>query len=132
MIDDSTLVVLGILLVHWIGDFVLQTHWMASNKSKNLNALLSHVAVYYVTLVIGTSLLFWYVFGADGSLWAMLTIWWMANGILHFAVDHVTSRINGWLWNKGDYHNFFVSVGFDQFVHYACLFATASWMLGII
>lgn len=129
---DGTLVVLGILFVHWVGDFVLQTHWMATNKSKNMDALLSHVSVYYVTLVLGTGLVFYHLYGADANLWGMLAMWWLINGAAHMAVDFVTSRITSRLWQSGSYHYFFVAVGFDQFLHYACLFMTLSWMLGII
>lgn len=131
MIDDATFLVLGILFVHWVGDFVLQTHWMATNKSRNRDALLSHISVYYLTLVLGTGLLFYHSYGADSSLWGMLVMWWIINGAAHFAVDFVTSRLTSRLWQREDYHNFFVVVGFDQFLHYACLFATLHWMLGL-
>ena len=129
---DALIVTLGILLSHWISDFVLQSDWMARNKSKDIDALLSHVAVYYLSMAFCTGLLFYHLYGADGGLWGWVALWWVANGALHLGVDFVTSRINSHLWAKGDVHTFFVAVGFDQFVHYACLFVTASWMLGVI
>ena len=44
--------------------------------------------------------------------------------ICHTVTDYFTSRLNSKLWAKGDVHNFFVSVGFDQVLHYAQLFLT--------
>lgn len=125
-------IVLGILFSHWVSDFLLQSDWMARNKSKLMDALLSHVAVYYISMSFLTGLMFWYLYGMDWNLWGYITLWWMANGMLHLGIDFVTSRINSKLWANGNMHNFFVAVGFDQFLHYACLFGTASWMLGII
>ena len=42
-----------LLATHWVADFVLQTHWQASNKSKNNVALSRHVLVY--TGVLGAA-----------------------------------------------------------------------------
>lgn len=130
--SDPTLVILAVLVSHWISDFVLQSHWMATNKSKNMDALLSHVAVYYVSMVVCTGTSFYLIFGSEGQLWGMLMLWWLLNGVAHLVVDYVTSRITSRLWSKGDYHNFFVVVGFDQLLHYACLFMTLDWMIGLI
>jgi len=44
--------------------------------------------------------------------------------ICHWITDYFTSRLNSKLWAKGDVHNFFVSVGFDQVLHYIQLFLT--------
>ncbi len=53
-----------------------------------------------------------------------ILVWAVVNGVLHFITDAITSRITSKLWQKNDMHNFFVVVGFDQLVHYACLFIT--------
>lgn len=39
-----------LLIGHLVGDFLLQTHWMAVNKPTKLSALLAHVTLY--TLVV--------------------------------------------------------------------------------
>lgn len=107
--------IMGVIILHWIADFVLQTDWQAKNKSKNNLALGLHVGTY-------TFCLLWYAAlvlpGVVGIIWAL------ANGVAHFGVDYVTSRINTYLWNKGRVHDFFVMVGFDQLIHYACLFGS--------
>lgn len=109
----------GLLATHWVADFVLQTHWQASNKSKNNNALARHVGVYTCVLGIVSVLLF------DLSLpvgWFILV-----NGILHFITDYFTSRASSKLF--GDWHNFFVVIGFDQLIHQITLAVTLIWLL---
>ena len=51
-------------------------------------------------------------------------VWIVVNGALHFVTDAITSRITGYFWAKNDAHNFFVVIGFDQMIHYFCLFGT--------
>lgn len=122
--------ILYILFVHWIADFVLQTDRQAKNKSKNNVALTRHVGTYTLTLFMTMWPWFFTMYTPTMTLFAptgWLITWVAANGILHFATDYVTSRVNTYLWNKGDVHNFFVMVGFDQLIHYACLFGTYTY-----
>jgi hypothetical protein len=107
--------VISIIILHWVADFVIQTDWQAKNKSSNNIALLRHVGTY--TSVISIFAL--YMFPIT------LALFWIAiNAVLHFITDYFTSRLNTYLWNKGRVHDFFVSVGFDQVIHYFCLFGT--------
>ena len=96
-----------ILGIHFVADFVLQSHWMAMNKSKSLIALGAHVAVYtgVVGLILGWS-------------------YGLCNGLAHLLVDFCTSKATAALWKRGEVHWFFVVIGADQFIHYAILFAT--------
>jgi hypothetical protein len=103
-----------ILFAHWVADFICQTHWMATNKSKDWNALYQHVAVYSIVMTIALA---WML----PQLWG---IFFVITFIMHFITDAITSRITAWLWAKGDVHNFFVVVGFDQLIHYATLIGT--------
>lgn len=96
-----------ILLIHWVADFVLQTDWQAKNKSINNNALLTHTGAYSIVWLV--------IFG---PLFGLITF------VTHTVTDYFTSRLNKYLWEKGDVHNFFVSVGFDQVLHYVQLFLT--------
>ena len=127
------LIVAALDFVHWVGDFVLQTHWQSVNKSKRLDALAAHVATY--TAVLFLSSMVW--FGQGAGVWWFVTV----NGALHFATDFLTSRWNARLWFKafpwdgispavcyppqnGTMHNFFVAVGLDQFIHRLTLLVT--------
>jgi Protein of unknown function (DUF3307) len=100
-----------LLVVHWIADFVLQTHWQAQNKSKRLDALARHVFVYTAMLLFMTPIIF-----SHGSYrgWCLFVFF---NGILHFGTDYFTSRWTSRLYIKQDWHNFFVVVGLDQLIH---------------
>jgi hypothetical protein len=126
----SLIEIFSILFIHWFADFVLQTHWQATNKSKDNRALTAHVATYSLVWCL-TIVLFAIVGNHFNGLSAKQLHWspWLMlfpiiTFILHWITDYFTSRLNSKLWAKGDVHNFFVSVGFDQFLHYLQLFIT--------
>lgn len=112
--EISISVLATILLVHWIADFILQTDKQAKGKSKNWGDLLGHTINYSVC---------W---------WAMLLflplhetlIFIGATFICHTITDYFTSRLNSKLWSEQKVHYFFVSVGFDQILHYTQLIIT--------
>ena len=116
-----------LLFVHWIADFVLQTDKQAKGKSKNWSDLLDHTSSYSAT---------WIPFLV---IWAMINNIQLENiapifkfiGITFFAhtiTDYFTSRLNSKLWAEGKVHYFFVSIGFDQLLHYAQLFLTYNYL----
>ena len=118
----SLIVIFSIIFIHWLADFVLQTHWQVSNKSKDNKALLSHTATYAFT---------WYCLGIIWVLFNLgtyhpwsLTLFVLITFVSHTITDYFTSRLNSKLWAKGDVHNFFVNVGWDQVLHYIQLFLT--------
>ncbi len=108
-------VVLIILFVHWLADFVLQTDWQAQNKSKNNIALTLHVLSY---TIVWCFVSLWLLGPAGSSVFAIITF------ITHWFTDYYTSRLNSKLYAAGKIHYFFVSIGFDQFLHYAQLLLT--------
>ena len=111
-----SMLILVALVIHWVVDFVLQSRWMAENKSKSNVALGAHAGVYS----IGMALLAVTILGPTAA-----AIWFtLINGGLHFAVDYCTSRMTSYLWQKKDVHNFFVVIGFDQLVHATILILT--------
>ena len=139
---------LALLVVHWHADFVCQTHWQASNKSKNNVALFEHVAVYGLCLLFATMLIFTEHGPARGFGFVIV------NAVLHFATDWCTSRITSRLFMKQfafvdivmpplligpfekrteprlmmkydfNLHWFFVVVGLDQLIHQLTLAGT--------
>ncbi len=104
-----------ILILHWIFDFILQTDWEAQNKSKSWNALLCHTMTY--SLCWFPCILIWMGF-KEAILFTSITF------LAHTTTDYFTSRLNSRLWKENKVHNFFVSVGFDQILHYVQLFLT--------
>jgi hypothetical protein len=109
----------AVIILHFAFDFVLQSHWMASNKSKSNKALLSHVSVYSIGLVIiaMNCLPPIYIFP-----------WIIFNAVAHFVTDYFTSRASSKLFNK-DWHNFFCIIGADQAIHYMTLFGSMKLMV---
>lgn len=103
----------ALLGIHWIADFVCQTHWQASNKSKDVVALTRHVASYTAVLAVGAAFLI--------SPWSFWVLFVLLNGTLHWLTDYFTSRWTSALWAKQDWHNFFVVIGLDQLIHAATL-----------
>ena len=109
---------LFLMLAHWVGDFVLQSDAIAKGKSKSLDVLFTHVLIY-------TGVMFW-------SACIVMPIqtagrWVVVNAVLHFVTDFLTSKASARLFAKGDVHNGFVVIGFDQFLHLVCL--TLTWAL---
>lgn len=134
MIDILAFFFVSMLVVHWFADFVCQTHWQAINKSKRWDALSKHVLSY--TIVFGLGLIGTFAFFA-GQLFslAMLLHWQnfaiviVANGVLHFITDAVTSRWSSYLWKQQKIHDFFVVIGFDQVIHQLTIFLTLAWLV---
>lgn len=108
---------LTIIFIHWLADFVCQTDWQAKNKSTSNKALISHTLTY--TSMWTSAVILYYLFTGIQLFW-FLPITFVA----HTIQDYFTSRLNKKLLDKGDTHNFFVSIGFDQVLHYVQLFLT--------
>lgn len=108
-------IIFSILIIHWIADFVLQTDWEAQNKSKSWNALLSHTMTYS---------LLWFPIILIVLGFQQAVIFTTITFLAHTITDCFTSRLNSRLWREQKVHNFFVSVGFDQVLHYIQLFLT--------
>lgn len=118
--------IFSIIIIHWVADFVLQTDKQARGKSKNWNDLLSHTASYSLVWFIPSFVMIYY-FHYSPYLWLFSFITF----ICHTVTDYFTSRLNSKLWARGDVHNFFVSVGFDQVLHYVQLFLTFYYLKNV-
>lgn len=110
--------ILGILFVHWFADFVLQTDSQAKGKSKEWGPLLAHTLNYSVVWLL-LSMGYAGITGCKEILFfAPITFF------CHTITDYITSRENAKLWEKNKVHDFFVCIGFDQWLHYVQLFLT--------
>lgn len=112
-------ILLFLLTIHFVADFILQTDWMAVNKSKDWSALFTHVWTY--------SLMFLLAITTVKGLWIGLMFFGLTF-LTHAITDAITSRITSYLWGKGDRHNFFVVIGFDQLIHAWTLALTWSYL----
>lgn len=110
-----------ILIIHFIGDFVFQTDKMAQGKSKNWEDLLNHTMRYTICWI---PFLYW-AKGYNGIEGVnLLGLFLPITFIAHTITDYFTSRLNSKLWQQGKVHWFFVSIKFDQILHYLQLFLT--------
>lgn len=105
-----------ILVNHFFADFIFQNDKMALQKSKSIYWLSIHVLVY--TLCMGATAIGLYALTKQVSLSVLFLV---VNGALHWITDYFTSRLNSRLAQLPTKHWFFVGIGFDQLVHYACL-----------
>jgi hypothetical protein len=94
-----------LMILHFIADFILQSDWMAQNKSKYLYPLFVHCITY------ASCFLFF------GPIFGLITF------ICHFITDFFTSKLNSYLYTKNR-HWFFVGIGADQLIHNITLILT--------
>lgn len=106
----STLLIL--IWLHFVADFILQSDWMARNKSSSNIALAVHVCVYSIPFIL------------IGWVYACV------NGVVHFGVDWITSRLCAKLYKSGKRHEFFVVLGLDQAIHMTTLVITYQYLIG--
>ncbi len=143
---------LTLIVLHFIGDFLLQSDWMATNKSKRWDALAWHVCAYCVPFSV-------WLIATLGVRSVAMTNFIFVTFALHFVTDAITSRITSRLWffqmqggiwiqapytapkhnrelvnpwtpTVGNRHWFFVVIGADQVLHYAALMLTWAWLVG--
>jgi Protein of unknown function (DUF3307) len=96
-------------ILHFIGDFLLQSRWMAENKGRLWSALGAHIGILTLVFAAGT-----------GSL--SLAI---CNGAVHALIDR--NIWNGYKWyRRGEDiatfqywkdHLFWATLGLDQMLH---------------
>ena len=113
---------------HYLGDFVFQSSWMATNKSSEWRALSAHVLTYTLLLFLPVFVVWTWL----GIGWMNIIFWVLMNGVLHFIVDAVTSRLAKMVGNKEDEGYFWMVIGADQMIHHLCLLATFFLCYGYI
>lgn len=112
-------IILGLIFIHWIADFVCQTDEQAKGKSTSWYHLLDHT--FYYSLIFGVSTLLYWTFTKSS---AIIMLFPLITLICHTATDFYTSRVNSMYHKENKIHEFFVSVGFDQVLHYFQLILT--------
>lgn len=116
--------IITILFAHWVADFIFQSQEIAANKYNNIYVLIRHICIY--TTVLFSILCISKLFGINIDSEKLMQLCAL-NGLLHFIVDFCTSKITHYLYSKNKIHEFFVVIGFDQLLHYSCLFMTLDY-----
>lgn len=102
-----------LLAAHWIGDYLLQSRKMATEKYKSLKWLLFHVFIYTLILLAISQFVFSWQVGLGYAVF---------NGALHLITDFFTSKL------AAKFHDqprvFYPILGFDQLIHTTCLYWT--------
>jgi len=129
------IIVVILLATHFLADFVLQTENMKKNKSEKIGVLVAHVSLYTISffnvfLLSGLMMIYFSLTVITTQhLFQMALAISIVNGILHYMIDYFTSQLNKWLWNTNRINLFFISIGFDQFLHTGLLILSFAQML---
>lgn len=107
---------IGILLVHYVADFLLQTDEQAKNKATSTKALFNHVLTYSLVWT-GFIALTWLSL-IPSLLFGIITF------ISHYITDYFTSKKVKKYFDAGNPHDAFIVIGFDQILHYVQLYIT--------
>jgi hypothetical protein len=110
---------IGILLTHWIADFYYQRREDAENKSHSNRALTNHVGTYGSILIFGAT-----VFYNGTTYLPLYLVLILVNIVAHWGIDWITSRMSKRMFEQKRMHDFWVVIGFDQFLHVALLYVT--------
>jgi hypothetical protein len=121
--------VLYFLLVHWVADFVLQNDKMALNKSTSNYWLGMHVMVYSFATIVLWFIFFWITDLHQYVKFHQYVEAYLALFIMHFITDYITSRITGKYFRAKKNHEFFVTIGFDQWLHYVQIFTVFNYII---
>lgn len=117
----SVYIVIWILFAHWIGDYVLQSHNMAINKSSSWYYLFAHTATYSACIFV---FMLGIVYAMPDFTWINNTELLLVTFLFHSLQDYITSRINKRLAEAKRDHDFYLCIGFDQLLHITQLIIT--------
>jgi heme/copper-type cytochrome/quinol oxidase subunit 2 len=98
----SLLIIFSIILIHFFADFVLQTEWQATNKSKDNKALTMHVLSYSTVWFLIAN-----VYSIITGNYLVLALFAPITFVSHWITDYFTSRLNSKLWKEQKVHYFF-------------------------
>lgn len=112
-----------ILFTHFMADFVFQNRDIANRKHNSTAAVVIHSLIYITCLFVVIGFPFAYL-GFNFAAFILI------NGLFHFVVDWVTSRMAYYYHRRiSGEKKFWVTIGLDQFIHAAALIISAYYLL---
>lgn len=127
----NLIVLVSFLLGHWVGDFVLQKNKLKLGKTKSKLEKAKKVAKHLVkhtfdyTSVLTAIVLVLALFNQLGGYSLKhFVLFYIITYITHFIVDFSISMVNMGYLEKNKRHDYFVAIGFDQFLHIVILAIT--------
>jgi hypothetical protein len=137
-------IILGILIVHFLADFICQSRKMGLNKGKSVKWLTIHVAVYTLLSWVGWIIILGLsgIFGhAQPFIWDVV----IATFVTHWITDYITSKGSGYAYLKMlEYKDkdtesehewqyiFWGVIGLDQLIHAITLLLTYNYLIQTI
>ncbi len=119
-------IVILLLVAHYVADFLAQTRWMATNKSSNFLALLTHVSVYTLVMLVYVGIILY----INTSLSLEIILYFVLfNGFAHLVVDYFSSKLTSYYWKIERYDNFWYIIGFDQLLHTIILLSSFVYIM---
>jgi hypothetical protein len=132
MIEYITIYFIAVLLSgHYIGDFLLQSRKIGTQKISDNRVMLDHVTIYTGTVFM---MIFLFILmplcfvtelpnmGFWGSFSFHMLIYFYIF-VTHFATDWCTSRLTARFWQRDQYKAFWNTIGIDQLIHAVTLIA---------
>lgn len=102
--------IIAIIWIHFIADFVLQSTYVATNKSRSIKCLIEHGCMYSLPFFI------------LGIKYALINV------VLHISIDFFTSKLTTRFYLREQYRRFWLVIGIDQAIHMTCLILTMKYI----
>jgi len=115
-------IILYLLFIHWVADFLFQTTWMATNKYRDIGALVQHTLTYSIVMTLCMYPLL------NNNIYSLL-IFEIVTFVVHTAQDYITSKMTHKQFERKIYNGWngaFTIIGLDQWLHFVQLFVTYS------
>jgi hypothetical protein len=119
-------------IIHYIGDFVCQTRYMANNKSKHVKVLISHVLTYTACVAISYMWIWKIVDVLNCEVYHSYIpglFFIFVNMSLHFITDFCTSKLTSYYYERGKERPFFLVIGLDQLIHIVTFYITYYYIM---
>lgn len=113
-----------IFVIHFISDFIFQSHEMSLKKSKSLLWLNYHILIYS-----GITTLCWVIYSIELTTIPLI---FGVTFITHWITDFFTSKWSSYFYSKNSIHNFFLVIGLDQLIHATTLILTYNYLIKTI
>lgn len=112
--------IIFLILMHTVGDFLLQGSTLSKLKASRITYLLAHVGIYTVLFIALSPVLLGLTF-MQGLVFSLI------NGGAHLIVDLVTSKLKNKFWEKNE-AAYIATISLDHIIHLLILIATYIYM----
>jgi signal transduction histidine kinase len=112
--------ILFLVIMHAVGDFLLQGSTLSKLKASKIAYLFAHVGIYTAFFIALSPLLLKMTF-MQGLTFSLV------NGAAHFVIDFATGKFKQKFWEKNE-AAYIATISFDHILHLVILIATYMYM----